>query len=461
MAKGGKGRKGGGGGGGKTRKYSRDNNGKFASTGTGATARGGRLLTAKGNKRTARALAGKTKTIEATGQKGVLAKPKGLKPGSIKPKAATAAAKPAALKPISPKPANKLRTRLNPAAKSPILPRTRLPGTISKNKQLRTAANRESAFQRRFGRAYNLGSNRGAGLSVKKAKSERTRGKALDLYTGRKRLDGTEATVGRFPRSRTSTGFQSPSSNIKLARRFAPGAPKPANATAKPPAPKPTIARAKPGAFRPGQLMNANAFPTNAIAKKPKIKDGYKDVTADMTQTQRRQTIKNNIQLSLDTAKKQTPWLPATIKGNSRSGTVAFVALNLQTGGRRLQVNSSHPRWATPIKSSIEGRRTGEFASAKPAHVINHEIGHAKHRTMGKQQYMSQNDRTIARRVSKYAATEVNEFVAEVRGARKVGSRFDAQIMGKYREYSGLSAKPAPRFRPTAKAKAKAKAAKR
>ena len=88
MAKGGKGRKGGGGGAGpKQRKYERDNNGRFASTGTGATARGGRLLTAKGNKR-------KTQTITATGQKGVLAKPKGLKPGAIKPKAA---AKPAAL----------------------------------------------------------------------------------------------------------------------------------------------------------------------------------------------------------------------------------------------------------------------------------------------------------------------------------------------------------------------------
>ena len=92
MAKGGKGRKGGGGGGGKTRKYSRDNKGRFASTGSGgATARGGRLKTASGNKR-------KTQTITATGQKGVLAKPKGLKPGAIKPKAAAAAAKPATRK---------------------------------------------------------------------------------------------------------------------------------------------------------------------------------------------------------------------------------------------------------------------------------------------------------------------------------------------------------------------------
>jgi len=62
MAKGGKGRKGGGGGGGKTRKYTRDNNGRFASTGTGATARGGRLKTAAGNKR-------KTQTAKITGSK--------------------------------------------------------------------------------------------------------------------------------------------------------------------------------------------------------------------------------------------------------------------------------------------------------------------------------------------------------------------------------------------------------
>lgn len=77
MAKGGKGRKGGGGGG-KTRKYSRDNKGRFASTGSGgATARGGRLKTASGNKR-------KTQTMQsAAAPKGTIGKPKGLKPGAI------------------------------------------------------------------------------------------------------------------------------------------------------------------------------------------------------------------------------------------------------------------------------------------------------------------------------------------------------------------------------------------
>ena len=82
------GKRSGGGGGSKQRKYTRDNNGRFASTGTGATARGGRLKTAAGNKR-------KTQTAKMTGSKtaSTVAKPKGLKPNTLKPKAAT---KPAA-----------------------------------------------------------------------------------------------------------------------------------------------------------------------------------------------------------------------------------------------------------------------------------------------------------------------------------------------------------------------------
>lgn len=69
------------------RKYARDNRGRFASTGSGATARGGRLKTASGNKR-------QSQTMQAKGgPKGTIGKPKGLKPGALKAKPA---AKPAA-----------------------------------------------------------------------------------------------------------------------------------------------------------------------------------------------------------------------------------------------------------------------------------------------------------------------------------------------------------------------------
>lgn len=67
------------------RRYARDNRGRFASSGSGATARGGRLRTAAGNKR-------KTQTMQASAApKGTIGKPRGLKP-AVKPavKAGTA-----------------------------------------------------------------------------------------------------------------------------------------------------------------------------------------------------------------------------------------------------------------------------------------------------------------------------------------------------------------------------------
>lgn len=55
------------------RRYSRDNRGRFSSA--GATARGGRLATASGNKR-----ATQTAKLSGGGPKGTVGKPKGLKP---------------------------------------------------------------------------------------------------------------------------------------------------------------------------------------------------------------------------------------------------------------------------------------------------------------------------------------------------------------------------------------------
>lgn len=102
------GKRSGGGGGSKQRKYTRDNNGRFASTGTGATARGGRLKTAAGNKR-------KTQTAKMTGSKtaSTVAKPKSLNAGTLKPKAATAAA---------PKAAKAAKSGMQATKRTPLAP---------------------------------------------------------------------------------------------------------------------------------------------------------------------------------------------------------------------------------------------------------------------------------------------------------------------------------------------------
>lgn len=57
------------------RKYARDNRGRFAPAGTGATARGGRLKTSGGGKRATQTMRG-----PSGGPRGTVGKPKGLKP---------------------------------------------------------------------------------------------------------------------------------------------------------------------------------------------------------------------------------------------------------------------------------------------------------------------------------------------------------------------------------------------
>ena len=157
---------------GKQRKYSRDNNGRFASTGTGATARGGRLLTAKGNKR-------KTQTITAAGQKGVLAKPKGLKPGSIK-----ATAKPAA------KPAAK-RARTDGAA---FAERNKRAGKISLKRGIKESDvlnNGPETFSKRV-----------AATQQRQSRADRTAIAAKEFY----RNYGSDSTFGRRPKLSTAGG---------------------------------------------------------------------------------------------------------------------------------------------------------------------------------------------------------------------------------------------------------------
>jgi hypothetical protein len=91
------------------RRYSRDNRGRFAGGGGGATARGGRLNTASGNKR-------KTQTMQAGG-----AKAAGTIKGKVKrdPSAAGKAGKGKAVKPAAPKAAKPAATAFLKAGGKP------------------------------------------------------------------------------------------------------------------------------------------------------------------------------------------------------------------------------------------------------------------------------------------------------------------------------------------------------
>jgi len=266
------------------RRYSRDNRGRFASGGSsgggggkvGATARGGRLRTAAGNKRA-------TQTTKAAA-----AKPSGTVAGKVKRNPAAAGkigkqAKAAAPKTITP---TKLGGRLNPAKKAdrkatkaydtaynrenrirtslfkgnkssekkqaiikelnkasnttatmlqqrrgirgsfPVQSKDkvfraaagRTSGTISKNKDVRNATNRKEAFKRRVTRAGSLSST---GANKKGRQTARTRAKALATYQGSRRPERSDSTVGGIKGARTSPSFKAPATRLGTPSRAA------------------------------------------------------------------------------------------------------------------------------------------------------------------------------------------------------------------------------------------------
>lgn len=399
MAKGGKGRKGGGGGGGKTRKYSRDNNGRFASTGTGATARGGRLLTAKGNKRTARALAGKTKTIEAKGQKGVLAKPKGLKPNSL-----AANVKPKPTKTTSFRPGTK-RYIFSPESK-------KLSGLYLNA----TDASLKINLPGKYG---------GKGALYKTKEGKAAKAKAI---AATKALRAEQARAG-LPKSggamRVKGGIKrDPNAVSKLKAR-------------KPSAAKRAVLNTVPSNKPKRVLVKANARPENLFSRATKKTPGYgTDAKANIANARKRIEEKG---------------IKTALKSNKRSGTVASVSSKTPN---QINFNASHPSWKNPRKSSIDDRRKNWLSTAKAGHVPAHELGHIKHspdklagswdvQLRGKGQIYADADKVVATqrlatRVSKYARTSPGEFTAETRAALSLGKKYDSKVMRLYRSTTGV-----------------------
>lgn len=230
------GKRSGGGGGSKQRKYTRDNNGRFASTGTGATARGGRLKTAAGNKR-------KTQTAKMTGSKtaSTVAKPKSLNAGTLKPKAATTAKLGGRLNPANKalraadrkffstiqkekgisKAANNARMDAkssNNFTKTPTAKGAKINNTISQTKEKRNIASKQRLLKERLTRAYNLPGN---GTDAKGRRTAKIKAKAIATLQGTKRPDISDSTVGGLRKARTSTGYKASSSKLPTPSRSA------------------------------------------------------------------------------------------------------------------------------------------------------------------------------------------------------------------------------------------------
>jgi len=197
----------------------------------------------------------------------------------------------------------------------------------------------------------------------------------------------------------------------------------------------------------PGEIMYANAFPRNAIAK-PALRSGDNRYGYGNTRAA-------NIRAAVTQAKEAG----VAVKISRRRGSNAVAYYS--AADNAITINARSPAWADQKARAIKNRRSGFGSSAKPEHLMAHEIGHAKSRTLTAGtdwRIVASNAnvklspgwdemrpvRSIANRVSAYAREHPQEFVAEYKSARAGGRRFDPEVVRLYRAAAGL---PAPKAR--------------
>ncbi|WP_051963068.1 minor capsid protein [Deinococcus misasensis] len=109
-------------------------------------------------------------------------------------------------------------------------------------------------------------------------------------------------------------------------------------------------------------------------------------------------------------------------------------------------LNPASPFWMDPQAEMGQMSRVGWSSTDHPDHLIFHEIGHHLHRqnspnrfkNSAKQKPGLKLQETIRREVSRYAAVNMQEFVAEVYVGLRTGKKYSREIMAAYRAFGGV-----------------------
>jgi hypothetical protein len=126
----------------------------------------------------------------------------------------------------------------------------------------------------------------------------------------------------------------------------------------------------------------------------------------------------------------------------------ARVPAAYEAAGERILINETHDYWRDPAGWMLAANRKQPpwFSTSEPNHIIVHEVGHAKHHAnLGDAQYKLVGTGTfsaaekafVAQHVSRYAAQEPAEFVAEMYAGLAAGKSYNAEVTRLYLAYGG------------------------
>jgi len=259
---------------------------------------------------------------------------------------------------------------------------------------------------------------------------------------------GGGGATARGGRLRTAGGNKRKTETMKAAGAGGAGVMK--GAVKRDPGAAGKVGKAKPRSaatskLRPGELMNANAFPANAIAKSVGTQGG-----ASMFGNNRRA----NLASAAKYARSQgysAKFISAGAKGEVANWTAGGRGKGAVNG--TVSINKDSPAWNNPNKYMREANKSGRlYATNTGKGIIAHEMAHKTHAYKGElSKWDNYNDPKIQRKlqtaskVSTYAGIGgPNEFIAEFRAGRATGRRYTPDVTALYREAAG---KPKPSSR--------------
>lgn len=109
-----------------------------------------------------------------------------------------------------------------------------------------------------------------------------------------------------------------------------------------------------------------------------------------------------------------------------------FAAIGSATNG--ILINPRSPYWKDPVASAKHNHEVGHFSTDHPLHAAIHEISHTIHEVP--RHWGAEQQKAVAAKVGKYAATNPSEFVAETFAGLHVGKRYDEDVMRLYNLYA-------------------------
>lgn len=137
-------------------------------------------------------------------------------------------------------------------------------------------------------------------------------------------------------------------------------------------------------------------------------------------------------------------------KAKGANWTKAPAAVKDDGGQKKLLVNYAHFRIHDRAKGAADNAASGYWSSGDEDHVFLHELGHVLHGKVSTNEltgsrggFDSPDAKAIAAKVSKRAAEDPEEFVAETFAGMLAGKRYQSDVMELYAKHGGPMPKAA------------------